>query len=68
MICYAHHAALNLGVAISALWWGALPPWWSHTPDRVADLSKGSLWAWFAWGLGIGEKPGPQAPMDRSGG
>lgn len=54
---YANHIALNVGVAISALWWAAIPPQWHHTPEQCADLAHGSALSWFAWGLGLREKP-----------
>jgi len=56
---YLHHAALNLGIAISSLFWAAVPPL-HHTPDERADLRRGTARAWFAWGLGFGSRPTPE--------
>jgi hypothetical protein len=56
-VTYLHHAALNLGVALSALWWGALPPSLHHSPEERRDLARGSALAWFAWGLGVSGRP-----------
>ena len=57
MTAYLHHAALNLGVALSALRWGVLPPALHHDEDALHDLARGSTWGWFAWGIGWGVRP-----------
>lgn len=58
MRAWMHHAALNAGVALwhlrraaEAVWYGALPPQWTHTPDEVDALRAGSARGWFRHGL-----------------
>lgn len=55
---WLHHAALNAGVALwhlrraaEAVWYGVLPPQWTHAQDEVDDLRSGSMAGWFVRGL-----------------
>lgn len=57
MRSWLNHLALNLGIIAEALFWGTLPVQWSHRPEEVTELSRGTARAWFRWGAGLGERP-----------
>lgn len=57
---WANHAALNAGQGARALidlaqcvWFGVVPPQWTgHSAEDIAELRRGGLLAWFAYGFG----------------
>lgn len=54
---WLHHAALNAGVVIAALFWGALPPHLVHSPADAASLVHGTAVTWFLFGADLGARP-----------
>ena len=38
---WRNHAALNIGVAVEALVYGVVPPWFHHSTEECAYLAHG---------------------------
>jgi len=59
---WLHHSALNVGVALAALFWAGLPPHLHHTPEACAGMVHGTARGWLFYGAGLGDRPLPPPP------
>lgn len=56
MRAWAHHFALNVGQAVSSMWWAFVPPQRGHTPAQLKELESETFLYWLCFGFGFTEK------------